>query len=318
MRFLRKQRSLDSTAKGPSKGILIAAALLALGVSAAAGAWVQSHLVPTDPVLSQGLLEHQARIEATSRDSINHLAERIGVMQAKLIVMDGLGKRVAQSAGLAYTDPELIGALEPSASDAPDAADSLMTDKFSWGSDTLGEKLDALAQQMSDQEDWLSMLDSVLTQRSGAEALLPNYRPIDSSEMSSAFGWRRHPVTGRHTLHEGVDFPAPRGTPIYAASGGVVTEARYVPGYGKMVEVNHGNGLVTRYAHASSIITKLGDVVEKGQMIARVGSTGQSTGAHLHFEVRMAGQALDPLVFLADRAPEERRYAQLNSTDSQK
>lgn len=315
MRFLRKYQSLDSTAKGLPKGILAVVALFALGVSAAAGAWVQSQWAHDQQGYGS---EQQALLQASSRDSINHLAERIGVMQAKLIAMDGLGKRVAQSAGLAYTDPELIGALEPSASDALDASDSLQADSFAWGSDVLGAKLDALAQHMSAQEDWFSMLDSVLTQRSGAEALLPNYRPIDSSDMSSAYGWRRHPVTGRHTLHEGVDFPAPRGTPIYAASGGVVTEARYAPGYGKMVEINHGNGLVTRYAHASSIIAKLGDVIEKGQMIARVGSTGQSTGAHLHFEVRMGDQALDPLVFLADRAPDERRYAQLNTADSQK
>lgn len=99
-------------------------------------------------------------------------------------------------------------------------------------------------------------------------------------------------------MHEGLDFAAPRGTPILAASGGVVTEARYVPGYGKMVEINHGNGVVTRYAHASSISVKLGELVTKGQQIARVGSTGRSTGNHLHYEVRVAGYPLDPTLFL--------------------
>src|SRR5690606_17134884 len=123
---------------------------------------------------------------------------------------------------------------------------------------------------------------------------VPTIHPVDAGYSSSAIGWRRHPVTGRHTLHEGMDFAAPTGTPLLAASGGIVTEARYVPGYGKWVEINHGSGLVTRYAHASAIPVRLGDVVEKGQLVARVGNTGRTTGAHLHFEVRMAGQPVDP------------------------
>ncbi len=106
-------------------------------------------------------------------------------------------------------------------------------------------------------------------------------------------------------MHEGLDFAAPSGAPIYAASGGVVTQARFRSGYGNLVEIMHGNGLSTRYAHASSIKVKEGDLVEKGQAIALVGSTGRSTGAHLHFEVRMAGHPLDPALFLPPQhAPE--------------
>jgi murein DD-endopeptidase MepM/ murein hydrolase activator NlpD len=141
------------------------------------------------------------------------------------------------------------------------------------------------------------------------EASLPTYKPVDYPYLSSSFGWRLNPVTGRHAMHEGLDFAAPKGTPIYAASGGVVTEARYVPGYGKLVEIDHGNGVVTRYAHASSITVKLGDVVEKAQQIARVGSTGRSTGSHLHFEVRVAGHPLDPTLFMAQPEPERQLVA---------
>lgn len=314
MTFIRKKKNLDSTSKGMRKGVLFLGALCAMGVSAAAGAWVQSHWGQADPLMQgyNAYFDSQPSANAPAQDHVLHLAERIGDMQAKLIAMGGISKRVAEVAGLSYTDPEIVSAMEPLGDDVMQVYGE--TGSSRWSTERLGEKLDALAQQVSAQEDWFAMLDSVLTQRSGTEALLPNYRPIDSSDTSSPFGWRRHPVSGRHTLHEGVDFPAPRGTPIYAASGGVVTEARYAPGYGKMVEINHGNGLSTRYAHASSIIAKLGDVVEKGQMIARVGSTGQSTGSHLHFEVLMAGRALDPLVFLADRAPDDKAYAQLRST----
>src|SRR3546814_14632707 len=110
-------------------------------------------------------------------------------------------------------------------------------------------------------------------------------------------------------MHEGLDFAAPKGTPIHAASGGVVTEARYVPGYGKLVEVSHGNGLITRYAHASSINVKVGDLVEKGQLLTRVGSSGRSTGPHLHFAVRMAGNPLGPYLFLAKQQPQQHLVA---------
>lgn len=104
-------------------------------------------------------------------------------------------------------------------------------------------------------------------------------------------------------MHEGLDFAAPRGSSIHAASGGVVSWSGFRSGYGKMVELSHGNGLVTRYAHASSVLVKVGDLVEKGQLIAKVGSTGKSTGPHLHFEVRMAGHPLDPRLFLTKPEP---------------
>jgi murein DD-endopeptidase MepM/ murein hydrolase activator NlpD len=244
------------------------------------------------------------------QDNVTRLAEKVGGLQAKLIEMDGVSKRVAKAAGIEYTDPELAGAMpvqDLAVMDSMDGADLV------WNADRLGEQLDNLAKQMSEQQDWFQMLDTVLTERTGNEARLPNYRPVDYDEVASSFGWRRHPISGRHALHEGLDFPAPKGTPIYAASGGVVSEARYMTGYGKLVEINHGNGMSTRYAHASSIVVKLGDVVEKGQLIARVGSTGQSTGSHLHFEVRMAGHALDPKLFLPAREYVEQQVAQLDS-----
>src|SRR5690606_8486345 len=150
----------------------------------------------------------------------------------------------------------------------------------------------------------------VLTQRAGVEASLPNYMPVDYPFASSSFGWRRHPVSGRHLMHEGMDFPAPVGTPIYAASGGIVTVARSRSGYGRMVEISHGNGLITRYAHASKLKVKEGDLVEKGQLIALVGSSGRSTGPHLHFEVRMAGHPLDPTLFLSAPEPSSTMVAQ--------
>ncbi len=300
--------SLDSKAKGLRRTVITLVALVSLGVSAAAGALVQSHWGERGSVsLDVDVAQGQA---AAMQDNVTRLAEKVGGLQAKLIEMDGVSKRVAKAAGIAYTDPELADSMPAQDLEVMDSMDGA---DLVWNADRLGEQLDSLAKQMSDQQDWFQMLDSVLTERTGNEARLPNYRPVDYDEVASSFGWRRHPITGRHALHEGLDFPAPKGTPIYAASGGVVSEARYMTGYGKLVEINHGNGMSTRYAHASSIVVKLGDVVEKGQLIARVGSTGQSTGSHLHFEVRMAGHALDPKLFLPAREYVEQQIAQLDS-----
>ncbi len=293
-------QTVDSNGKGLRIVVIALLAGAALAASAAAGAWVQSQL-SLRPVLNadqeRALAEQATRDSAYIRENVGLLASKVGDLQAKLITMGSLSKRVADAAGVSYTDPEIHASLEHAALPVMD----YITDEqgAAWTAQGLGRQLDSLSRQLSEQKDWFAMLDLVLTRRVGVEARLPTYTPVNYPYLSSSFGWRRNPVTGRHAMHEGLDFAAPKGAPIHAASGGVVTEARYAPGYGNMVEINHGNGLVTRYAHASSITVKPGDLVEKAQLIAHVGSTGRSTGSHLHFEVRMAGHALDPTLFLA-------------------
>jgi len=122
------------------------------------------------------------------------------------------------------------------------------------------------------------------------------------SEIGSGFGWRPHPVTGAPNLHEGLDLSAPAGMPILAAASGKVVKAGWHGGYGMMVELSHGQSLSTRYAHAQAIHVRQGDWVGQGQMIAEVGSTGHSTGPHLHFEIRLQGLALDPRMFVSQDA----------------
>ncbi|WP_049790244.1 M23 family metallopeptidase [Pusillimonas sp. T7-7] len=296
-----QNQSVDSTAKG-LRGIAVALLVVcAMGASAMAGAWIQAQR-SVRPVLSaqqeRVISEQVLRDSAYVRQNVNLLASKVGDLQAKLIAMGGLSKRVAEVAGVSYTDPEVQASIEQVGMSS--VMDDISTEHgASWSAEGLGRELDMMTQQLSEQKDWFAMLDLVLTKRTGVEASLPTYMPVNYPYLSSSFGWRRNPVTGRHTMHEGLDFAAPKGTPIYAASGGVVTQARYATGYGKLVEISHGNGLVTRYAHASSFNVKVGDLVEKGQQIARVGSTGRSTGSHLHFEVRMAGHPLDPTLFLA-------------------
>jgi murein DD-endopeptidase MepM/ murein hydrolase activator NlpD len=145
-------------------------------------------------------------------------------------------------------------------------------------------------------------LETLLMQNTLSKRLLPSVAPITEGWYSSNFGWRIDPFTGNNAMHEGVDYMVQAGTPIYASAGGVVVYADYHPQYGNMVEIDHGNDIVTRYAHASKLLTKVGAVVRRGQVIAKVGSTGRSTGNHLHFEVRYKGLAQNPVRFLQNAA----------------
>ena len=129
--------------------------------------------------------------------------------------------------------------------------------------------------------------------------MLPTQHPLNAGNVGSSFGWRIDPFTGRSALHTGLDFQADTGTPILAAAGGVVVASEHHFAYGNMVEVDHGNDLITRYAHASKLLVKKGDLVKRGQQVAQVGTTGRSTGPHLHFEVLVQGVPQDPQKFLA-------------------
>ena len=127
---------------------------------------------------------------------------------------------------------------------------------------------------------------------------MPTITPIEATWNASSFGWRIDPISGQNALHEGIDFIADVGTPIFAAAGGMVVLAGRHHQYGNMVEIDHGNDFITRYAHASKLFANVGEIVRRGRKIAEVGSTGRSTGPHLHFEVRYKGVAQNPSRFL--------------------
>jgi len=277
-------------------GLVVAA----MAASAAAGAWMQSRRA-TD-ALASSVAQGRAVDKQISRDAIymrtnmKLLADRVGQLQARLVALGQLGDRVAKAADISYTDPEIHASFRQASASAAESG---------GGHDSaraLGARLDALERNMANQGDRFTMLDLVLTQRAGAQARLPTLVPVHYTYLSSAFGWRRNPVTGRYAMHDGIDLAAPKGTPVKAASGGIVVKAGRERGYGNVVEIDHGNGLSTLYAHASRIKVKVGQLVGKGQTIALVGATGRATGPHLHFEVRMAGHPLDPTLFLRKSA----------------
>ncbi|MBU4612008.1 M23 family metallopeptidase [Achromobacter sp. GG226] len=229
--------------------------------------------------------------EARLREQIDVLARKVGEMEARLTQLDALGERLAGVAGVA---PETFDF-----SHVPGQG-GLLVEPRPMSLPELDREVNNLHQRLADRGDYLSVIDARLTSQTAVQSRTPSAMPIRGyAYNSSSYGPRVDPISGRRAFHEGLDFAAPRGTPILAAAGGVVVASHYHAGYGRMVEIDHGNKLVTRYAHASTLNVKVGDLVYRGQKIATVGSTGRSTGPHLHFEVRVAGQAADPRLFLA-------------------
>jgi murein DD-endopeptidase MepM/ murein hydrolase activator NlpD len=219
------------------------------------------------------------------------MAVRLGQMQAQLLRLDTLGERLAKLAG--FRPQDLMFGQPPGQGGAPS---TLPSQDLSFGD--LSRQLDALTRALDDRGDKLGVLDSMYTADSARKKMIPTTLPVHATWNSSTYGWRIDPFTGQRAFHEGIDFIAEAGTPIRAAAGGVVVYSDLHPQYGNMVEIDHGNGLVSRYAHASKRLVKAGDVVQSGALIAEVGSSGRSTGTHLHFEVRQHGVPQNPAHFL--------------------
>ena len=231
------------------------------------------------------------RTQEKVQGHLNAMAIRLGELQARMLRLDGLGDRLAKAAGL--KPQELPSGQAPgqggAESDRP--ARNLSVQEFT-------ELLERLARQVSERTDQLGVLEALLVEDSANRKFLPTLLPVIDGWFSSNFGYRIDPFSGQQSFHEGIDFPAETGTAIVAAASGLVVEAGWHPQYGKIVEIDHGNGLVSRYAHASRLGVKEGDLVVRGQNIAAVGTTGRSTGPHLHFEVRLNGVPQNPVRFL--------------------
>lgn len=233
--------------------------------------------------------EEAARVQERVQGHLNAMAVRLGELQAQMLRLENIGDRLAQSAGL--KPQELPG--PPGRGGAPS---SLPSRDLSVGE--FRDLVNGLAKQMDVRSDQFSVLEALLVHDSANRKFLPTLFPILDGWYSSNFGWRIDPFTGQQSMHEGIDFPAEAGTPIVATASGKVIFAEWHPAYGKMIEIDHGNGLVSRYAHTSNLFVKDGDLVVRGQRVATVGSTGRSTGPHLHFEVRLNGVPQNPARFL--------------------
>lgn len=275
---------------------LLLAALLAIGMLLASAFAVQYAIARFQPeALSTEMRAWLTNVQAESklkqqfylREGLDTMAARLGRMQAQLLRLDALGARLAKLGGI---KPQEFSFGEPPAQGGP----YLPAQQQDISLDDMNRQLSDLAVLLNDRNDKLLALETMLMQVRLDKKMISTVSPIRDSWSSSNFGWRPDPFTGKNAMHEGVDFVVPEGTPIMAAASGIVVFSGYHEQYGNMLEVDHGHDIVTRYAHASRLLAKVGQVVRRGEEIARVGSTGRSTGNHMHFEVRYKGIAQNP------------------------
>jgi len=283
--------------------VVVAALALVFGIVGSAfsiGVSLGMHHRGASPIDQLGnwsadLLREQAQIEDVRhalQEKVNALAARVGQMNANVIRLDALGKRLTRMANIKdeefdFGNPPSLGGAE-SADGQPAQIPSLTA------------MVDDLQSQLSSREQQLGVLENLILTRELNKQVYPEGRPVQEGFISSYFGQRADPFTGYTAVHKGVDFAAPQGTMVSSVAAGLVTVAGDRPGYGQMVEINHGNGLATRYCHNEKLLVKQGDMVRKGQDVALMGSTGHSTGPHLHFEVLKNGAQVDPLRFIGE------------------
>jgi septal ring factor EnvC (AmiA/AmiB activator) len=283
----------------------LAVTLLVVGLAFAAGSLVGARFAGPDGQLanwSEDLAAQRADIEDARRllqQKVDALAMRVGQMNAHVIRLDALGKRITEMAKLEkgefdFDSPAPVGGL--GGPDTGEIAGMPATVPV------LTDMLDHLSAQIEDRERQLGALENVILTRELRHEVYPQGRPVLSGFISSAFGNRVDPFTGRTQFHPGVDFAGPPGSQVVSVASGVVSYSGERMGYGNVVEVNHGNGYVTRYAHNQKNMVKVGDTIQKGDLLSLIGSTGRSTGPHLHFEVLRDGRQIDPMSFITKNA----------------
>ena len=285
--------------------LLVLALVVLVGLPLLIGAVsykISAYLDPTAGTREPEYIQRQAAlltnerqvIEQTRRDAelhLNALAQRLGYMQAELLRLNALGQRLARMGGLDkrefdFSEGPALGGPEPVRGTSSMSVPDFLT------------TLERVSGQIERKSERLAALESSLLDKQLKAAVFPTGWPTEGGWVSSGFGQRSDPFTGRTAVHEGVDIASRFGSTIKAMGGGVVSFAGDKDGYGCTVEINHGNGYTTRYAHCKATLVRVGDRVIKGQGVALVGTTGRSTGPHLHFEVLRDGRAVNPSSYL--------------------
>ncbi len=276
---------------GGRRPALVVGALLGVGFLAGGAAG----LAGTAGLRLQ-LGDQKAQLAASRRESqreINALAARLGELQAEANRINALGERLTrigqlQDGEFNFDKPVGVGGAGP-------VRDISVPE--------LREGLDTLNRQFAYSGEQLSVLESMLFNRQLDMNSVPSREPIANSYVTSTFGRRVDPIRGGSQFHKGIDFEADVGDPVLAVADGVVSYSGARSGYGNVIEIDHGNGYVTRYAHNSRLVRKVGELIRAGQEIAKAGSTGRSTGAHVHFEVWEKGRYVNPRKFLSQQSP---------------
>jgi murein DD-endopeptidase MepM/ murein hydrolase activator NlpD len=282
-----------------SSGVVAAAAVAIVSLVFLAGL-VAGRLSQSSPEaelfakLRTELALQEAELGAVREQSgrnIDALAARLGQLSAHITRLDALGQRLVSMAGL--EDGEFNFGQQPpqGGPDPQEGAASLQSGEISM-------LLEDLQGQIEDRSRQLDVLEALMSNRRLSAEVRPEGRPVTSGWMSSGFGYRADPFTGKRAFHGGLDFVGPAGSDVLAVAAGVVIYSGKRANYGNLVEIDHGNGLVTRYGHNKANLVAVGDAVKKGEPIALVGSTGRSTAPHVHFEVRENGRLVDPRKYL--------------------
>ncbi|GHH55209.1 peptidase [[Pseudomonas] boreopolis] len=276
-----------------NRPLVVLGTVLGVGLLAGIGSSVAVGMVDNSRL--QAKVEQQqaelAKVRRESQAEVNALAARLGELQAQANRLNALGQRLTEMGQLKdgefdFEDPVGVGGGDEPMQDMP--------------AQDLKQSLGQLEQQFSTSGKQLNVLASLMFDHQLEQNAVPSRTPIKNSYITSGFGRRADPFSGGAAEHKGIDFHANVGDPVLAVADGVVSFSGIRSGYGNVVEVDHGNGYVTRYAHNSRLVVKVGDLVRAGQQIAKAGSTGRSTGAHVHFEVWKDGRVMNPRKFLGD------------------
>lgn len=240
--------------------------------------------------------EEVEQLKRKSMERIDALTPKIGELQARLLRLDALGKRLTSVANLGdefdFDQPPPLGGPE------------YVYEESSGYTDTeLMQALDSLTQKIEQRQQQMELIHSLLTNRSFAEQVFIAGRPIERGWMSSPFGRRSDPFTGRSSWHEGIDYAGKENSNVVATGAGLIVFAAPRGGFGKLVEIDHGDGYVTRYAHMNGFNVAKGDIVQRGDVLGFMGCTGRCTGTHVHYEVLLNGRAVDPVRYVSRAAP---------------
>ncbi|MDP8568552.1 M23 family metallopeptidase [Methylophilus aquaticus] len=292
----------EKMAKPKTLGLLESIALL-LGLIVLPVVLTLLFITPQQVIKSQGvkamLPPHLRGAMLSTQNHLDAYAKQIGELQARILRLDAQNQRLSKLAGIkSGAEPisqrtpvnELLGQGGPLVKDSPLSEEDLKS------------TIEKMAADLDLRDEYQGKLEAKLLLKSVLREMLPNSSPVEVAYSSSSYGWRIDPMSGHRAFHEGLDFPAAVGTPVFAAADGIVTMATQTPDYGNLLKIDHGSGLETRYAHNSSLLVKPGERVMKGQKIALIGSTGRSTGPHLHYEIRLNGNPLDPREYLRNHS----------------
>ncbi len=292
---------MNLTGLGAGLSVVVVAGVV-LSIGFAAGSWNTSRTgsgVSSDELqgLTGQLQAQRSSIDAIrqeNEDTLDALSIRVAQMNARMIRLDALGRRLTDMADIDDgefdfdSDPAVGGPEEPMAAGSNVAIPEML------------EAMNTLGAQLENREAQLDVLEGVLMNQNLKDRVYPQGRPVGAGWISSYFGKRTDPFTGKAANHTGVDFAGKMGAEIVAVADGVVTWSSDRYGYGIMVEINHGNGYATRYAHNSENLVSIGDEVKKGQIVALMGETGRATGPNLHFEVLQNGSRVNPVKYIRD------------------